>query len=374
MDSANNDNRRARLISFYLPQFHPVKENDEWWGKGFTEWTNVTKAKPLFPGHYQPHIPADLGLYDLRLAETRHAQAELAKSYGIEGFCYWHYWFNGKRLLDRPFDEVLQSGKPDFPFCLAWANEPWSRRWTGEESEVLQAQTHSPEDDQRHAEWLIRVFIDKRCIRLNNRPLFLIYRPLHLPEPLRTTEIIRETCIKAGLPEPFLLGMDSHWSDYDFREIGFDSNIIFEPKIGFLPGYNNDGPSFDKLKRNLKQGILSWRLKVFDYEEAVRYLNPRELSYPHFRSIMVSWDNTPRRGAKGVVIRNATPERFGARLDDLVKRVESKPFEERLVFINAWNEWAEGNHLEPDLKYKDGFLQAVRRVVVEGEEHEGDIP
>ena len=226
----------ARLIAFYLPQFHPIPENDTWWGRGFTEWTNVCQAKPLFREHYQPRLPADMGFYDLRVPETRAAQAELAREHGIEGFCYWHYWFQGRRLLWRPFNDVLQSGEPDFPFCLAWANESWSRRWLGEEEDVLAAQTYSDDDDVHHIQWLLQAFADRRHITVNGRPLFLIYRPRHLPDPQRTTDVFRTECVKAGLPEPFLVGIDAHCQNFDCRSIGFDGTLSFEPQLGILPG------------------------------------------------------------------------------------------------------------------------------------------
>ena len=201
---------RLRAIAFHLPQFHPIPENDEWWEKGFTEWTNVVKATPLFPRHYQPHLPADLGFYDLRLPEARAAQAELAASYGIHGFCYYHYWFNGRRLLGRPLDEILASGQPDFPFCLCWANESWTRGWLGRAEQVLIAQTYNPDDELRHAHWLAKVFADSRYLRKDGRAIFLIYRPGDLPEPKRLTETMRAACNNNGDKDPYLIGVDAH--------------------------------------------------------------------------------------------------------------------------------------------------------------------
>jgi lipopolysaccharide biosynthesis protein len=340
---ANQNEWRARLIAFYLPQFHPIPENDAWWGRGFTEWTNVAKAKPLFHGHYQPHIPANLGFYDLRVPEVRDAQASLASRFGIEGFCYWHYWFNGKRLLERPFDEVLESGRPDFPFCLAWANETWSRRWLGEELSILQKQTYSVEDDVAHARWLTRAFADKRYIKVEGRPVFLIYRPRDLPNPNQSIRILRYECHAAGLPNPYLLGMNAH-RDLDSRELGFDGNVDFEPQLGVLPGPLADG------------------LKIYDYSAARRRMTARPLRYPAYRSIFVAWDNSPRRGEDGIVFINSTARSFEAGLEEAVSATAEKPYDDRLVFLNAWNEWAEGNHLEPDLKNGLAYLEAVLRV------------
>jgi hypothetical protein len=356
--------RRARVLAFYLPQFHPIPENDAWWGPGFTEWTNVAGAKALFMGHYQPHIPGDLGFYDLRLPESRWAQAELAKAHGIEGFCYWHYWLGGKRLLDRPFAEVLASGEPDLPFCLAWANETWSRRWLGEERDVLCAQTYSAEDDRRHARWLLPVFGDPRCFRVAGRPLFLIYRPHDLPEPGRTLDVLKDAALKEGLPEPFVLGINAHCAWLDCRSLGFDGTLNFEPQLGVLPDFLADGRSPFKLRRNLGLGITSSRLKVYDDRDARRRMGERQFGFPVRPCVYVGWDNTPRRGRDGIIIHNSTPATFAESLERALRSVAGADLDDRLVFLNAWNEWAEGNHLEPDLKHQLGYLSAVQRLVL----------
>jgi lipopolysaccharide biosynthesis protein len=336
---------RARLLAFYLPQFYPTPENDRWWGRGFTEWTNVTGARPLFDGHYQPHLPAHLGFYDARVPETRTAQAALARRFSIEGFCYWHYWFHGSRLLARPFDAVLSSGRPDFPFCLAWANETWSRRWhgSGNANEILQEQAYSAEDDGHHACWLTTAFSDPRYVRVYGRPLFLVYRPHDLPDPRRLVASLCAACAARGLLEPFVVGLNSHVNQ-DFRIVGFDGTLNFEPQFGALDFI--DGPG----------------LRIYDDREARRRMVARRFDFPVHPSVFVAWDNTPRRGQGGIIIHGSTPEAFSASLEAAIRSVEGLPHEERLVFINAWNEWGEGNHLEPDLRHGLGFLEAASRV------------
>jgi len=360
VDAPTLETGRTRLIAFYLPQFHPIPENDRWWGPGFTEWTNVTRARPLLRGHYQPHLPADLGFYDLRLPEARMAQAELAAAHGIEAFCYWHYWFNGKRLLERPFAEVLASGEPKLSFCLAWANETWSRRWLGEESHILMSQTYSSDDDLAHIRWLITAFSDARYLRIHDRPLFLIYRPRDLPEPKRTTDTFRAECVRLGVPDPYLLGVDAHCPGVDCRTLGFDSTVAFEPQLGVLPQFKSDRSSLVKLRRNLSLGARNPRLKLYDYGTARKLMRHRQRNFPYHPCIFVGWDNSPRRGRNGIVIINATPDRFAAGLREMAQSITSKPGQERLLFLNAWNEWAEGNHLEPDQRYGLGHLEAVK--------------
>ena len=345
-----------RPIAIHLPQFHPIPENDLWWGKGFTEWTNVAKAKPLFKGHYQPHLPSDMGFYDLRLPEARQAQADLAKEYGIYGFCYYHYWFSGKRLLGRPVDDIVKSGKPDFPFMLFWANESWSRRWWGEEKEVLIKQTYSEEDDINHINWLCdNAFRDERYIKINGRPAFVIYRPTYLPDYKRTIELFKEIAVKNGLPEPYMISNSVELE-------GFDHIMNFEPQFTMLPHAMNDEKALGKLKRNLQLGVLSNELKVYDYKEVKEIFRLRKSDYKFLPCVFVGYDNTARRSKRGVIIHNQNKEDFKDSLSSAKAIVENYPKDEKIVFINAWNEWAEGNHLEPCQKYGHSFLEAVKEV------------
>jgi glycosyltransferase involved in cell wall biosynthesis len=348
------DRPEARLIAFFLPQFHPIVENDAWWGKGFTEWTNVAKAQPLFPGHYQPHLPADLGFYDLRLAETRQAQADLAKAYGIHGFCYYHYWFNGKRLLERPFAEVLGSGRPDFPFCLCWANEPWSRRWDGSWNDVLQPQVYSEEDDAQHISWLIQALQDPRAITIDGKPLFLVYRAQDLPHPVRTVEIWRRHVNQAGLKGIYLVAVESgEGFNWDATRAGFDAKVLFQPHFRFL---------LSQPRLQLAPG--KWPA-VYDYQEVWPILaNPKPVSYKRYEAVFPFWDNSPRKGKDAIVLHNSTPQAYVQWLTAAVQRVQDQPPDERIVFLNAWNEWAEGCHLEPDQRHGLAYLEATRNALL----------
>ncbi len=348
------DNPVARLIAFYLPQFHPIPENDLWWGEGFTEWTNVSKAKPLFFDHYQPHLPTDLGYYDLRLAETRIEQAKLARKYGIHGFCYYHYWFHGKRLLDRPFNEIIASGEPDFPFCLCWANEPWSRRWDGRATDILQPQTYSDEDDLAHIRWLLPALADTRAIRIDGKPLLLIYQGRDMPDPARTIETWRREVEHAGLGELYLMAVETGWdAGWDATQVGFDAKVVFQPQFSLL-GTVPQIPTEHS------------RLRVFDYEKAWPILsNSEPAPYPRYDCVFPSWDNSARKGEEGWVVHNSTPEAYENWLQlTIEKTVSERSPSERIVFINAWNEWAEGCHLEPDRRNGRAFLEATRSALL----------
>jgi glycosyltransferase involved in cell wall biosynthesis len=349
----------VRLIAFYLPQFHPIPENDAWWGNGFTEWRNVASAEPQFPGHYQPHVPADLGFYDLRLAETRQRQADLAQSAGIHGFCYYHYWFSAKRLLQRPFDEVLASGEPDFPFALCWANDPWSRRWDGRTDDLLQPQAYGAEDDIAHIRWLLPALRDRRAITVDGKPLFLVYRASHLPEPARTCETWRREVEEAGLPGIHLVAVETAWElGWDATQVGFDAKILFQPQFGWLITHvsKQEGARLNVPGKD--------DLQVYDYDALRAALNDLEsVDYRRYESVFPGWDNTPRVGDRAVVIHNSTPSSYEEWLREAVTRARAQPPDHRIVFLNAWNEWAEGCHLEPDLRHGHAYLEATRRAL-----------
>jgi lipopolysaccharide biosynthesis protein len=357
-----------RVIAIYLPQFHPIPENDAWWGAGFTEWRNVVRARPQFPGHYQPHLPADLGFYDLRVPETRDAQAAMAARHGLSGFCYYHYWFNGKRLLHRPFDEVLRSGTPNFPFCLCWANENWTRRWDGRDRELLLAQQHSLQDDRNHIEFLLEAFRDPRYMTVGGKPLFLVYRTKLLPDPKRTADVWRETARRAGFPDLYLVRVESFGDKTDPASIGFDAAMEFAPHFKDVGGLI--GRRFSRLrKRLIRVGLLQptpyLTHSVYRYEALVEHmLKLPEAPYTRFRCVTPGWDNSARRAVGAFIFHGATPELYEVWLRDVVNATKAqRTGEEQLVFVNAWNEWAEGNHLEPDQRWGHAYLEATRRAL-----------
>ncbi len=366
---------RLELLAFYLPQFHPIPQNDEWWGRGFTEWTNVTKAKPLFRGHYQPHIPADLGFYDLRVPEAREAQAELARAHGITGFCYYHYWFGGERLLQRPFDEVLASGRPDFPFLLCWANENWTRAWDGGPNQILLEQQHSSDDDLAHIRHLAPAFADPRYVRVDGKPVFLVYRATELPDVRRTTDVWRQEADRLGIGELYLCRVESFGSERQHRpeELGFDAAVEWIPDYGTLGRPLRRSFALRALRRLglTAQGYRS--NNVFDYQHVIDVMRAREKpDYVRHPCVTPMWDNSPRRATQAVIYRNATPEQYRDWLTDVLRDVVADPAGPHLCFINAWNEWAEGNHLEPDLRWGRRYLDATQEAVLEV--MGGDLP
>ena len=356
-----------KAIAFYLPQFHPIPENDNWWGTGFTEWRNVVQARPLFPGHYQPHIPSDLGFYDLRLPEVRLQQSELARRYGIDGFCFYHYWFSGKQLLERPVTEIFESGEPDFPFCLCWANENWTRRWDGHDKEILIAQDYSLEDDMAHILTLIPYFRDPRYLRIDNKPLFLVYRSSLLPDPLQTTSLWRRVARENGIDDLYLVKVESFPSERkrDPRLDGFDAALDFQPDWGSLPKPILPIRAWHMLCRLIDKYDIGGRMRplpnrIMTYKSVVRAMLSRpHVPYPRIPCVTPSWDNSSRRrGGGAVVLHSSTPQLYGAWLASVLSdTLTMQRLPEPLVFINGWNEWAEGNHLEPDLRWNHAYLE-----------------
>jgi hypothetical protein len=339
------------VLAFYLPQFHEVPENDAWHGHGFTEWSVVAKSRPLFSGHRQPDLPGEFGFYDLRVPETRANQAHLAREHGITGFLYYHYWFNGRRMLERPFQEVLESGQPDFPFALCWANESWFRRWQGSNDEMLLEQTFSEADDVAHIRWLIECFKDPRYIRIHGRPLLAVYRVLNLPDPARTAEIWRHECDLAGMEPPWLVMFETGEDEGDPELLGFDASAEFVPHL--LP----------RLLKASSNGTGNFT--TYDYDDVgMAYAERPPGAWPRYPCVATGWDNSPRRQSGGaLVLQNATPKGYGRWLAEATTGQMKTFGRDGIVFVNAWNEWAEGAHLEPDAFWGRAYLEVTRDVL-----------
>lgn len=343
-----------RLVAFYLPQFHPFPENDLWWGKGFTEWTNATRAAPQFVGHYQPHLPADLGFYDLRVPEVRREQIAMAKAHGIDAFCYHYYWFSGKRLMERPLDEMLADPASDMPFFLCWANENWTRRWDAREHELLIRQEYRPEDPRESLRAMLPYLSDPRYLALDGRKVIVIYRPQHLPDAAAWMDVWRNEAVKLGLGELLLVCALTH-GNRSYTKFGFDAGVEFPP-------HNLDGIGMPLMSQLGFFGDFKGHLVDFR-DVAELYLSRDYGAEPNvFRTVYPSWDNTARRKELALITLNGTPENYEYWLHRAIEATRrDHPGKQRLVFVNAWNEWAEGCHLEPCQRHGHGFLQATQR-------------
>ncbi|MBR4389970.1 MAG: glycoside hydrolase family 99-like domain-containing protein [Prevotella sp.] len=379
---------KARVIAYYLPQFHPIPENDKAWGPGFTEWTNVVKARPLFRGHYQPRIPADLGFYDLRLPETREQQARMAHEAGIEGFCYYHYWMGGGlQLLQRPFEEVLKSGKPDFPFCLAWANHEWTTKtWQngGATKMIAPMKYLGDEDYTAHFNYVLPAFRDHRYITIDGKPIFSIYDPYNFADVAHFIELWQRLAIENGLPGVHITAMISNTTTIKRQPDGsikrvlpnlVSSSEVYNDilSLGFdsITSYGKSRAemlSLGKYRRIAKKYIH----KHISFIPALRYDYPKVI--PHFfapedtwenvfPTIMPQWDRTPRAGSGEGIYVNATPEYFRKHVKDALQVVEDKQPEHRLIFLKSWNEWGEGNYVEPDQRYGHGYLEVLKELL-----------
>ena len=379
---------KARVIAFYLPQFHPVEVNDKFWGKGFTEWRNVAKARPLFRGHNEPRIPADLGYYDLRMPEVREQQAELAKEAGVEGFCYWHYWFgNGKEVLERPFDEVVQSGNPDFPFCLGWANHSWTTRtWTkiksnAEDSYIFKQEYPGEKDYIDHFYRLLPAFKDNRYITVDGKPLFLIFDLNGFNDFINFKNVWNNLAEENGLPGFYFVSHTSTVPIINRKnrkellhpdmlaenavklafEKGADAVETLNLQYAELKAKGLLYKAFGVVSRNKLNGLF---LEKYDYGKIVNNYQIAMASRNNvFPEILVGNDRSPRAGRKAIIYYNATPENFYLGAKKAIELVEKKDKEHRIIFLNSWNEWGEGSYMEPDTKYGKGFISQLRRAL-----------
>lgn len=381
---------KARVIAFYLPQYHPIPENDKYWGKGFTEWRNVGKAKPLFKGHKQPRVPADLGYYDLRLSEVREAQAKLAREAGVEGFCYWHYWFgNGRQLLEMPFNEVLRTGQPDFPFCLGWANHSWtSKTWvagkTFQKDSMIMEQTYPGiEEHEKHFYAMLNAFKDHRYITVDGKLLFVIFRPLDIPNVRDFIDLWNKLAQKEGLKGFHFVGVESSFGMFstEGKKIMYDGkrttaklyNKVLE--AGF-DGVNSRGMNLAHVryssvwgfyfKKALKK-FFKWQgIVKYDYRRVTKLLFTEEDKWENvYPTIIPNWDRTPRSGKKAIVWYNNNPKYFREQVELALDYVKDKPEQQRLLFLMSWNEWGEGNYMEPDIEFGKGYINALHDAIVE---------
>lgn len=365
---------KIKPIAIYLPQFHPIPENDEWWGKGFTEWTNVTKSKPRFKGHYQPHLPSELGFYDLRVTEVRLAQEKLAKEHGIYGFCYYHYWFNGKKMLYEPLMRKLQNSAEDFPFMLCWANENWTRSWDGLENNMLLKQEYSVDDDINHMRYLCRTFFcDHRYIRHNGKIVFNVYRPKLFKDIKGTIENWRKVAIEEGIGELYLGYMQS-WGVYDDpKDMGFDFAIEFQPKF---PSQKVHKGKYAQKIDQLFNKIFGMKLTnnkpkhiTYDYSEFTKLQMGNKFNPNVSPALVPMWDNSARK-ENAFTFKNESPEAYGVWLKFILENFPWEENNEKFLFINAWNEWAEGNHLEPCLKWGRKYLEVTKKSLADYEQQD----
>jgi lipopolysaccharide biosynthesis protein len=365
-----------RLISIYLPQFHPIPENNEWWGKGFTEWRNVVNSKPLFHGHYQPHLPADLGYYDLRLNEVFHEQIKLAKEAGIYGFMFYEYWFEGKRLLEKPIENYLNDNEIDFPYFLCWANENWTRRWDGQDNEILLKQSYNKDDYSRHFdEVYARHIISGRYIKIHGKPVIAVYKPYLIPNLNEMLSIWRNKSKELGFNDLYLISCESQGLP---EKEGFDAYYEFQPNWKFVSVINQSvkvrfcSRIISLVARYLPLGYqkkiyskneMVTTNKIIDYKDYVHsQINQNSATaYKRFPCVMPGWDNSPRRkNGNAVIFHNSTPKVFSEWLNFVIQTFKPYSDEENFIFINAWNEWAEGAHLEPCQYYGQAYLRAVK--------------
>ncbi len=367
---------RIKLIAFYLPQFHEIPENNKWWGKGFTEWDNVKKARSLYRTHNQPRYPLNNNYYDLLDIETMKWQADLAKKYGIYGFCFYHYWFGGKKLLEKPIENLLRNKDININFCLSWANEPWTRTWHGAagEKEILIRQEYGRHDEwMEHFEYLLEFFRDKRYIKKDNKPIFLIYRTGYMDYCNDMLELWNRLAIENGFAGIHFVNMLTARDKYSKSKY-LEATVDFEPGRTRRERIKKE-ERFSLLKNVLRDKVKSLGVfnrlicNIVDYDKINMEMLDKKHKKSEYRGVFVDYDDTPRRGIKGIIIKGSTPASFGKYLSENIRRSLNEGND--YLFINAWNEWGESNYLEPDKRYGYAYLRAVRKALVDNKLEEG---
>lgn len=362
---------KARVIAMYLPQYYPIPENDKVWGKGFTEWNNVVKGRPLFRGHHQPNIPADLGFYDLRLPEIREQQAALARNAGIEGFMYWHYWMgNGKRLLSRPIDEVLATGKPDFPFCFGWANHSWkTSTWTTmgnfEKDHIICEQKYPGDEDYiAHFNWCLKAFNDPRYIKVDGKPFFLIYEIQSMPDSHHFVNLWNQLAIEQGFPGVHFVALANGYDSYMDVQLGMGADAVVHGNI-WQAQMKNENWYYYAILNKIRPKFDLVPLLKYKYKDIIKYLvnenDKRDNIYP---CLIPGWDRSPRSGRKAVIFYDSSPKLWKKHVEAAVAAVQNKCDEHKIIMLRSWNEWGEGNYVEPDERWGTAYLDALSEVLL----------
>lgn len=361
MDPYQRKVNDPKIIAYYLPQMHPTPENDAWWGKGVTEWNNVARAVPQYLGHYQPRLPGELGFYDLRLKENIVRQTELAKMYGIYAFCWYYYWFDGKRLLERPLDLYLKNLDIQFPFCLCWANESWTKGFFGSSKEVIMKQNDTVESYKNFIIDIEKYFRDSRYMEINRKKILIVYKPQNVPDCKHMLEYWREYCKNKGVGDLYIIGCWTSDQKEDFLSKGFDAVAEFQP--GSIVDY------CEKINKKIPFVNEDFSGAIYSYADVVKkkIYQKNFLKKKMYHSVMPMWDNTPRRNNKGsLIFDGSTPALFHQWLQDVIRNNSVRPdLDDNLIFINAWNEWGEGAYLEPDKRYGYAYLQVIKEAIEE---------
>lgn len=357
----NNVNQKSNIAAYYLTQFHPNEKNDEWWGKGTTEWNNVNQAIPQFVGHYQPRKPGELGYYDLRIKENMERQIEIAKNYGVNIFCFYYYWFDGDRLLEQPLDMFLENKDLDMKFCYCWANENWTKRFSGTDEGILMGMTKTTESYEAFIDSVLSDMMDDRYYRIDNKPVISVYRPSHIPSPKKVLNAWRKRAKDVIGSDLYLIAVQERDVNIEWSKVGFDAETEFQPKQ-----IQHKCKDITSAVNTIRKDFAG---NIYDYEDLVvnkKYLIPTNFNKKVYSAVMPMWDNTARRNFRGTIFYGSTPQLYKQWISDILNRtIERDDLDDKLIFVNAWNEWGEGAYLEPDDFYGYSYLQATREALDE---------